>query len=417
MAAVLRVSLAEALAARPLDPEPSRVELPAYNEVDYNVPRKIELRVEAMPKKVQLPTGATMWNLCEALPQDLSPAALGRSPHSPPPALPPALPPSLCSPEPPTPPPALCPGNAALAPPSPVQLLALQPASLPPAAPPSLPAALAEESPELDPPLLPPSLPMERADSSSASQRDRGSPSRLPLLLLLQHATKAPSPGSASHGTGYCRPCAWFWKPGGCQNGLQCAHCHLCPEGEIKARKKARQTLARLGLATPVARAGTEVEASRALGLVPGPASAAGSPVVLIGSELESTTGASSEQEWSGCSGSEQESAGDSDREETTQSSAQLKRIAFSSENIQLPPGLAVGHDSSRLGFQLPPGLGLPPTIPNFGSVLHTAGRCQPCAWFWKPASCANGRDCGFCHICPQGTIKARKKTRRATRA
>ena len=24
----------------------------------------------------------------------------------------------------------------------------------------------------------------------------------------------------AAHGTGLCRPCAWLWKPGGCQNGM-----------------------------------------------------------------------------------------------------------------------------------------------------------------------------------------------------
>merc|ERR1711879_850868 len=44
--------------------------------------------------------------------------------------------------------------------------------------------------------------------------------------------------GSALHGTGACRPCAWYWKQGGCQNGKDCYHCHLCPEGEIKARRK-----------------------------------------------------------------------------------------------------------------------------------------------------------------------------------
>lgn len=48
------------------------------------------------------------------------------------------------------------------------------------------------------------------------------------------------SKGSELHGTGACRPCAWFWKPAGCQNGEACQHCHLCPEGELRARKKAK---------------------------------------------------------------------------------------------------------------------------------------------------------------------------------
>lgn len=63
--------------------------------------------------------------------------------------------------------------------------------------------------------------------------------------------TTKPSQGSTLHGDGSCRPCAWFWKPGGCKNGAECGHCHLCPEGEIKARKKAKQAILRLGLATP----------------------------------------------------------------------------------------------------------------------------------------------------------------------
>ncbi|OLQ01886.1 hypothetical protein AK812_SmicGene15312 [Symbiodinium microadriaticum] len=46
-----------------------------------------------------------------------------------------------------------------------------------------------------------------------------------------------PSVGSQQHGTGECRPCAWFWKKG-CLNGRECLHCHLCPEGELRRKKK-----------------------------------------------------------------------------------------------------------------------------------------------------------------------------------
>merc|ERR1712187_426724 len=59
------------------------------------------------------------------------------------------------------------------------------------------------------------------------------------------------SQGSLLHGSGKCKPCAWFWKPGGCQKQQNCTHCHLCPYGEIKARKNAKLTMMRLGLATP----------------------------------------------------------------------------------------------------------------------------------------------------------------------
>merc|ERR1712187_229738 len=50
-----------------------------------------------------------------------------------------------------------------------------------------------------------------------------------------------PSVGSALHdGLGTCKPCAFFWKPEGCQNGIECYHCHACPEDEIRRRKKAK---------------------------------------------------------------------------------------------------------------------------------------------------------------------------------
>eukprot|EP00928_Gymnodinium_smaydae_P098853 TRINITY_DN9290_c0_g1_i1.p1 TRINITY_DN9290_c0_g1~~TRINITY_DN9290_c0_g1_i1.p1 ORF type:complete len:544 (-),score=96.33 TRINITY_DN9290_c0_g1_i1:107-1624(-) len=81
----------------------------------------------------------------------------------------------------------------------------------------------------------------------------------------LQAPPGTPSHGSLQHGAGACRPCSWFWKAGGCQNGRDCLHCHLCPEGELKRRKKAKATMMRLGLMTPKAEAGVESD-TRALG-------------------------------------------------------------------------------------------------------------------------------------------------------
>lgn len=54
--------------------------------------------------------------------------------------------------------------------------------------------------------------------------------------------------GSAFHGTGYCKPCAWFWKQGGCLNALDCFYCHMCPPNAIKQRKKAKVAALRAGL-------------------------------------------------------------------------------------------------------------------------------------------------------------------------
>merc|ERR1712087_883374 len=49
-----------------------------------------------------------------------------------------------------------------------------------------------------------------------------------------------PSHGSVLHSSGTCRPCGFFWKASGCQNGLECLHCHLCPDGAAKLCKKAK---------------------------------------------------------------------------------------------------------------------------------------------------------------------------------
>jgi len=53
---------------------------------------------------------------------------------------------------------------------------------------------------------------------------------------------------------------------------------------------------------------------------------------------------------------------------------------------------------------------------PSEGSKQHgtvtTDGRpgCQPCAWFCKGSGCKNGAACKYCHLCPPGEMKNRKK-------
>lgn len=55
------------------------------------------------------------------------------------------------------------------------------------------------------------------------------------------------TPGSALHGSGGCEPCAFFWKPRGCAEGFRCDHCHLCPDGELKRRKKEKLAEKKVG--------------------------------------------------------------------------------------------------------------------------------------------------------------------------
>jgi hypothetical protein len=47
----------------------------------------------------------------------------------------------------------------------------------------------------------------------------------------------APTRGSANHGIGRCKPCA-FVHTKGCGNGFECPFCHLCAPGEKKKRRK-----------------------------------------------------------------------------------------------------------------------------------------------------------------------------------
>jgi hypothetical protein len=48
------------------------------------------------------------------------------------------------------------------------------------------------------------------------------------------------SVGSATHFAGDCKPCAWRWKTGGCANKLSCRFCHICPDGALKKRRRAK---------------------------------------------------------------------------------------------------------------------------------------------------------------------------------
>merc|ERR1712216_1072879 len=61
----------------------------------------------------------------------------------------------------------------------------------------------------------------------------------------VQDTRTLPSVGAALHASGECKPCAWFWKPESCQWGVECRHCHLCPMGELRRRKKERQAEAK----------------------------------------------------------------------------------------------------------------------------------------------------------------------------
>jgi len=49
-------------------------------------------------------------------------------------------------------------------------------------------------------------------------------------------------------------------------------------------------------------------------------------------------------------------------------------------------------------------------TLASAGSSQHGSGSCRPCAWVWKANGCALGKACTYCHSCPEGELKRRKK-------
>jgi len=63
-------------------------------------------------------------------------------------------------------------------------------------------------------------------------------------------------------------------------------------------------------------------------------------------------------------------------------------------------------HAEKKLTISLTDGLG----IESRGSAEHMAGTCKPCAFNWKPEGCQHGQNCKFCHLCPIGEVKKRKK-------
>jgi len=200
--------------------------------------------------------------------------------------------------------------------------------------------------------------------------------------------------GSELHGTGDCKPCAWFWKPQGCQNGRECLHCHLCPKSEVKARKK---TKARDRKAAQVEEDAKDVAAGE---FRPPPGLTQLGPPLLEDSPpgLFMEFGPSDHQETS------EESTKlflDAGSEATTEEgNFEVPEVPSSPDSVEQN----VSYEQQEVAIE----------ETSLGSALHLSGACKPCAWFWKPQGCANGADCLHCHICPKGEVKRRKKQKKA---
>jgi len=178
----------------------------------------------------------------------------------------------------------------------------------------------------------------------------------------------APSIGSAHHAAGLCKPCAWFWKTQGCSNGQECEHCHLCPKGEVRRRKKGKKQMTKTLTEGATLKAAAHIETpfpQELPNLLPKL-----SPQLLRQQEAVI-------------------------RQQQSQLHFMQMQLMQQQHHLQLLAG------APMLARQAPP---------TKGSALHGTGSCKPCAWHWKPGGCEAGASCSFCHLCPPGEIKMRKK-------
>lgn len=248
--------------------------------------------------------------------------------------------------------------------------------------------------------------------NSAFLTRKNGLGSQRPVLI------PQPAPiTSLPHSTGLCRPCAWFWKPGGCQRGEGCRYCHICPEGMLKKRRRAKLALARpqgQGSSQPMAlmafhstgvpslapqqffrRELTVLKLDEVLKMEHRPIAPSSDPGSDPGSEQEVETSF----------GSECFSA--------SVSEAELPQTPLPTRSTGLLLSPTPERDEEITPSKQPPQrIAQPKGDRSQGSALHMTGACRPCAWFWKLGGCLNGKACHHCHLCPERELKSRKRNK-----
>ncbi|CAK0890327.1 unnamed protein product [Prorocentrum cordatum] len=213
-----------------------------------------------------------------------------------------------------------------------------------------------------------------------------------PGLEAPQGARRAEaSEGSAGHRRGECEPCAWFWRPGGCTRGEACLRCHLCPDGTIRAIRRAKKELRR---------GGGGADAPERAAAVPGSGQPA--PREPPGAERQPAAGAAAAPP-------EQPATARGPPAPTATGAVLVEAFAPSA-----PPGLPTPPASGHQGVSQAAGPRRPEA--SEGSAGHWRGECEPCAWFWRPGGCSHAEACRRCHLCPDGAIQARRRAKKELR-
>lgn len=211
--------------------------------------------------------------------------------------------------------------------------------------------------------------------------------------------------GSGMHGTGTCKPCAWMHRDAdGCRNGQQCEYCHLCPPGELRRRKRDKMQ-----------RRMDEIRQAQALAAANEPASTLASSSSLMSSTLAEAG-----------VGIMRDSNADYDRRTTTMTSISELEPCYVEVGCSTAdqkdagfPGLALpilengAKQTSAASTRGSSGKKATPPGSSVGSAGHGAGVCRPCAWVHKMPGgkgCKNASSCKYCHLCPPGELKRRKR-------
>jgi hypothetical protein len=260
-------------------------------------------------------------------------------------------------------------------------------------------------------------------------------------------SAEVPTIGSALHSRGECRPCGFFWKPSGCHFGPNCHYCHLCPEGELKARKKAKLALIRSGNSSEEITAGAAGEASDKtvsrtkvpLADLVKPPEGFLNPLSAASPRSKTAITSTAEEQMTAATAIPmchagnviirntfievvdvdtfpQEAATRRTRRARTEPVSILS-TAGEDDDAELPNLLHARTARARTQeFEsLLDNDATSASCYSFGSSQHGEGNCRPCAWFWRLEGCRNGADCRHCHLCPQGELKLRRKDKIAT--
>eukprot|EP00931_Biecheleriopsis_adriatica_P095338 TRINITY_DN68950_c0_g1_i1.p1 TRINITY_DN68950_c0_g1~~TRINITY_DN68950_c0_g1_i1.p1 ORF type:complete len:353 (+),score=74.33 TRINITY_DN68950_c0_g1_i1:95-1060(+) len=233
--------------------------------------------------------------------------------------------------------------------------------------------------------------------------------------------------GAVAHGSGLCKPCAWFWKPKGCLNGEACKHCHLCPSTALKAAKAQKKKLSQER--KEAEQQNPQCLQASVIHTEPAPESLPfreppgltlpqeDSPQQLLNPTLLASIASFDVRHVKTVP-----SASAGQRESSLlvrPHSCQSGQIADHSppaEGAKSEDMLALENAGDDSELSRCPLDRRDQQEASIGSLTHGIGECRPCAWFWKPGGCNNGLECQHCHLCEPGELQRKKKEKKKER-